>query len=1008
MIPAEGISQRRAESTERSSLHLVNELSNRRRLTTFFVNEQSPFYGVQVNYVNVGRGNLTFLNRDLVRLDRIPIVAGRVYDSRLEAESDFGPGWKLSVSEMIRHRGDALRYIDASGSVYELQREGTRIVSPHAHLTGISGGRLVSGDIELTISRFTKRFTVIRGDFYLSTVTDDFGNSLYLEYSGTQVKRISSQHGRYIEIARDAAGRITSMHDDAGRTVEYRYDPAGRLYSVLGIGDAQWRYRYDADGGLQGATDPRGIDALTASHGQDGRVNSVRVLYDVTSLSYQGAITTVENGLQQGAVFWHHESGLTNTIQDFSGSTTQVEFNSSLEPVSLSFNGAVVAEFRYGDNGKLQTVLTSIEGRPRGTRFSYDAVGRLEAMVADDQQLARYRYDGAGRVVLVDDAAGPRSYEYFGETGYQLTLGEREFDIETSSLGLMASFSDGHQNVGVSYNELDQVIDLSYVKYGDVYEVAYTYGVSGLRSGGSYLITDGQQGPGTLSLDYDVVGNLTNLSAEAPTGARGSQTYVLGINNQLTRLMNPQRPDLVFEYDGAGRPTRQTLGTNDVSYTYDALGRITAVYEREQKILEWRYGPMDVDAATEGDDHTPWTAVNEPIASAIFGSTESIAYARTRGTPFGPIRFNAAMARFILAAQPIPSADSVTLVSLQRRNVPLSSDHHAYASSAPLGFDKPSNALFLPAEFSSLNCYMCVGRFSGPPASMFINGSSGTPTVLVGSQEQIEVAGSTQCWNDVYIYHAETNEWEYSPEETGVGLITHYFDFGDGSWQYFGGDYNFNKTAYHTHYEAGLYHVLAEMTCGCQPSDVTYAEGDVNVCDPEGDAYDNAFASFTGPRSSLYVDRYNFHEQGNTFSFSTLPGSDVASLQTDVETSHNYWNISKANDCGVTYTISAAATWSGVESRNLIYDTAASLGSNCATQSVTQVSGVDYDLIRVLSSLPGSCGPRAELLAHELGHVLGFGHSSFSPDIMWGTTRVGPRSVEAHHAQVLLARYQVQ
>src|SRR6185503_15874541 len=273
----------------------------------------------------------------------------------------------------------------------------------------------------------------------------------------------------------------------------------------------------------------------------------------------------------------------------------------------------------------------------------------------------------------------PRSYEYFGETGYQLTLGEREFDIETSSLGLMASFSDGHQNVGVSYNELDQVIDLSYVKYGDVYEVAYTYGVSGLRSGGSYLITDGQQGPGTLSLDYDVVGNLTNLSAEAPTGARGSQTYVLGINNQLTRLMNPQRPDLVFEYDGAGRPTRQTLGTNDVSYTYDALGRITAVYEREQKILEWRYGPMDVDAATEGDDHTPWTAVNEPIASAIFGSTESIAYARTRGTPFGPIRFNAAMARFILAAQPIPSADSVTLVSLQRRNVPLSSDHHAYA-----------------------------------------------------------------------------------------------------------------------------------------------------------------------------------------------------------------------------------------------------------------------------------------------------------------------------------------
>ncbi|HEY8555675.1 MAG TPA: hypothetical protein VIL43_14200 [Burkholderiales bacterium] len=32
-------------------LHTLNELSARRRLTTLFPNEQSPFYGVQMNYV---------------------------------------------------------------------------------------------------------------------------------------------------------------------------------------------------------------------------------------------------------------------------------------------------------------------------------------------------------------------------------------------------------------------------------------------------------------------------------------------------------------------------------------------------------------------------------------------------------------------------------------------------------------------------------------------------------------------------------------------------------------------------------------------------------------------------------------------------------------------------------------------------------------------------------------------------------------------------------------------
>src|ERR1044071_5956011 len=57
VIPAEGIGPARAEGTAASALHIVNEFSNRRRLTTFFANEQTPFYGVQMNYVNVGRGN---------------------------------------------------------------------------------------------------------------------------------------------------------------------------------------------------------------------------------------------------------------------------------------------------------------------------------------------------------------------------------------------------------------------------------------------------------------------------------------------------------------------------------------------------------------------------------------------------------------------------------------------------------------------------------------------------------------------------------------------------------------------------------------------------------------------------------------------------------------------------------------------------------------------------------------------------------------------------------------
>ena len=137
------------EFREALTLDYLAEFSDRRRLTTFFRNEQSPFLGVQVNYVNVGAGNLTFLNRDLVRLDRMPLVFGRIYDSRKTTHTDFGQGWKLTVSEFIDDQTYLFTYTDASNSRYVLNKFGDEIVSNISHLTGIVGGRLGTHSITL-------------------------------------------------------------------------------------------------------------------------------------------------------------------------------------------------------------------------------------------------------------------------------------------------------------------------------------------------------------------------------------------------------------------------------------------------------------------------------------------------------------------------------------------------------------------------------------------------------------------------------------------------------------------------------------------------------------------------------------------------------------------------------------------------------------------------------------------------------------------------------------------
>ena len=201
------------------AVNYLNELSGRRRLTTVFPNEQSPLYGVQMNYVNVHRGNLTFAVRDLVRLDDIPIVFGRIYDSSKLDESDFGPGWKLSVSESIARVENHLVYTDANNSHYELDVAGNRIRSQHPHLTGISSGRFDGTRLQLLSNGLTRIFRGNGDTFRLVEVQDTNGNAVSLEYEAGVVARILSSNGRFVNIRRDARGRVEGAQDDAGRTV---------------------------------------------------------------------------------------------------------------------------------------------------------------------------------------------------------------------------------------------------------------------------------------------------------------------------------------------------------------------------------------------------------------------------------------------------------------------------------------------------------------------------------------------------------------------------------------------------------------------------------------------------------------------------------------------------------------------------------------------------------------------------------------------------------------------
>ena len=501
-----------------------------------------------------------------------------------------------------------------------------------------------------------------------------------------------------------------------GTRTKYEYDGAGRLVSVTDAGGRPWQLAYDSQGLLTSVVDPRESTSLEATHDDNGRVSSIRVLFDSMSFEYQGNSTTVRNALQQSATFWQAPSGLTTTAQDFAGSVTEISLSEQLRPLALTFDGGLMAHLEYEADERLRRLTSFVTGSSRSTDFVYDADGRLSSLSADDQIVAEYGYDARGRVVSAEDALGHRAYEYADRAVERLTIGYSELDLETNEVGLLTGFGNDKQIVRISYDDRDQLRALYFDQEGQRWQTQFEYAPSGLRTAAAYALGDDSESEESLDFVYDEVGNLTQLLSEGPEGERGGQIYILGDNNELQVLRNSEnrRPDLVYEYDFAGRPTAAVLADRRTSFEYDELGRLTAAHQGDVELFDAYYGPMDVDAATEADTHTAYTTISSPIASAIFGSLEEIAYARTRGTPFGPVRFNAAMGRFILPETLVPPPDRVLLASFRRRALPIALGLHGYggpsaelASPQPMGFDRPSNGLFVPAEFSSLNCYQC-------------------------------------------------------------------------------------------------------------------------------------------------------------------------------------------------------------------------------------------------------------------------------------------------------------
>lgn len=249
--------------------------------------------------------------------------------------------------------------------------------------------------------------------------------------------------------------------------------------------------------------------------------------------------------------------------------------------------------------------------------------------------------------------------------------------------------------------------------------------------------------------EYDVAGNLIHSDGHKHTADSEAAGQVFEINdyNQPEIIRFSNGDSVKVTYDATGNP--ETITTSDpeapaLEYLYDATNRLVAVQDGETVSGSYVYEETEPDLRLQMDYRTMRVASGAVRQSASIGDLLSVVYARPYGSLGDFVHFDEATRTFDLASDyGVSSPNAVTLNSLRRRKL---TDVDAGDLEARTSFDLPSNVMFVPPEYATVNCGTgCV--FNGVIVTG--NNASGTISVPVGSTVSLNAlkASGSSCSN---------------------------------------------------------------------------------------------------------------------------------------------------------------------------------------------------------------------------------------------------------------------
>ncbi|HXO38785.1 MAG TPA: hypothetical protein VN872_09100, partial [Candidatus Acidoferrum sp.] len=266
---------------------------------------------------------------------------------------------------------------------------------------------------------------------------DDFRNVLSLSRNGSVVERmeydqqhrITARHSTLESGAVDrtyshdpATGQLAGIHPSKGQDQSFAYDKNGNLASAV-LPDGEQKFQFSSNGDLAGlsastthlifSSDPDGLFA-SMTDGQNARTalryKAGSQLREVTFPGgTKGAFEYQLSGLRSklilsdggGAEYNYDPAGNLTASKVFDKKGKQINgqklgMDESYQLTRWTLFDGTVTDFKYDPNGN----LTEIKKGKSITRFEYDAVNRLIAVIAPAGQRLTYSYKPGERSLI--------------------------------------------------------------------------------------------------------------------------------------------------------------------------------------------------------------------------------------------------------------------------------------------------------------------------------------------------------------------------------------------------------------------------------------------------------------------------------------------------------------------------------------------------------------------------------------------------------------------------------